>query len=64
MMVEKGHRCCVLNLATRSCDVDKLYFREAMQGFHVKFGGAFEHLLKLGDRPVEEHWLCFKKTTN
>ena len=30
----------------------------------MKFGGAFEHLLKLGDRPVEEHWLYFKDTTN
>ena len=26
--------------------------------------GAFEHLLKLGDRPVEGHWLYFKETTN
>ena len=63
-MVEKGRRCCVLNLATRSSDVDKLCFRETRQEFLVKLGGAFEHLLKLGDRPVEEHWLDFKETTN
>ena len=43
--------------------MDELYFRETGQGVHVKFGGAFEHLLKLGDRPVEEHWLDFKETT-
>ena len=63
-MFDVLHDGCVLHLATRSSDVDKHYFRETRQGFHVKFGGAFEHLLKLGDRPVEEHWLCFKKTTN
>ena len=64
MMVEKGHRYCVLNLVTRSSDVDQLCFGETRQGFCAKFGGAFEHLLKLGDRPVEEHWLYFKETTN
>ena len=53
LMVEKGHRCCVLNLATRSSDVDKLCLRKTIQGFSVKLGEAFEYLLKLGDRPVE-----------
>ena len=30
----------------------------------MKIGGAFEHLLELGDRPVEELWLDFEETTN
>ena len=30
----------------------------------MKNGGAFELLLELDDRPVEELWLDFKETTN
>ena len=29
----------------------------------MKIGGAFEHILELDDRPVEELWLSFKETT-
>ena len=32
--------------------------------FQVKIGGAFEHLLECGDRPVEKFWLDFKDTRN
>ena len=41
--------------------MDKLCDRERRQEFQVKIGGAFEHLMELGDRPVEELWLSFKE---
>ena len=44
--------------------MDKLCDRETRQEFQVKIGGAFEHLLELGDRPVDELCLDFKETTN
>ena len=44
--------------------MDKLCDREPRQEFQVKIGGAFGHLLELGDRPVEELLLYLKETTN
>ena len=44
--------------------MDKLCDRETRQEFQVKIGGAFQHLLKLGDYIVEKLRLDFKETTN
>ena len=41
-----------------------IFVIETKQEFRVKIGGAFKHLLELGDSPVEELWLDFKETTN
>ena len=41
--------------------MDKLCDRETRQEFQVKIGRAFEHLLELGDTPVEEFWLDFRE---
>ena len=46
--ISRSHRKVV-----KKYDVDKLCNRKTRQEFQVKIGGAFEHLLELGDRPVE-----------
>ena len=57
--VSRSHRKVV-----KRYDVDKLCDRETRQEFRVKIGEAFEHLLEIGDKSVEELWLDFKETAN
>ena len=57
--VSRSHRKVV-----KRYEVDKLCDRETRQKNRVKIGGAIEHLLELGDKPVEELWLDFKETSN
>ena len=52
--VSRSHRKVV-----KMYDVDKLCDRETRQEFQLKIGGAFNHLLELGNKPVEELWLDF-----
>ena len=48
VIVSRSHR------EVLRCDGDKVCDRETRQEFQVKIGGAVEHLLEQGDRPVEE----------